>query len=282
MLNDRFIIQATRGASEVVGTRDVNSIEPSKKSKKANKLVIVLLVATFAATFMTIVGSFSLVVDDVMLDLSPQGVGNYDPPQLQGRVHKVVQPGAIDDKAALVPGGTSGTQRHNQTYSLANTSVDIRGSSPSEVSREQVAIFYDVYISKSKTIAAEDDEDLISFRDVVEEQINQIEAANLTASQINAKLYYITVGRPSAFNSQFMSELCKERNRLNCQYIRHRKYSDEHASLMPLYGHCKRNPQDKVMYIHSKGRAEMMSWSVDCLSCLRRRKTNITHLLHFA
>ena len=122
-------------------------------------------------------------------------------------------------------------------------------------SAPKVAIFYDVYFSDSTSnVPNSDAADLKLAQGIVEEQVNQIAKSNVAMSQQKTSVYYVTIGSNSYTDSTFVSKLCEAHKHLICRHLRHQKTGEEDRTLASLHGYCKRRPDDKIIYVHSKGK----------------------------
>ena len=111
-------------------------------------------------------------------------------------------------------------------------------------SRTQLAFFYNTYISDKEPETA---------HAIIEEQINKVGTASfLTSPQFNITIYYSTISNP--LPNGFMEKLCTKNNRLTCQHIGHYKTGNEEVTLASLYEYCQHHPDERVVYIHSKGK----------------------------
>ena len=105
-----------------------------------------------------------------------------------------------------------------------------------------LAVFYNAYISHEQPELA---------HQIIEEQIDTISKSYAASPHINTTVFYVTVGR--SLPDDFMGRVCTERN-MKCQHLKHYREGFEDLTLALLYDHCQRNPDQKVMYLHSKGK----------------------------
>ena len=108
---------------------------------------------------------------------------------------------------------------------------------------QRFAIFYNVFVSRENPTIA---------RDVIEEQMDQIGKSFLASPRFATTIYYSTIGR--SLPQGFMDQVCSERNNLTCKHVRHYEVGYEEATLASLYVYCKHHPDERVVYIHSKGK----------------------------
>ena len=183
-------------------------------------------------------------------------------PSIQN-MHEITNDGADNSTAKLTGSNTGAVGDINANNPALDTSkmIDEEESESSEVQEpwknsrrgpsnattmtptavKKIGIFYNIYASKGNPEIA---------RKVVEEQINKIGNSTLAGPQLNTTIYYLTLGHP--FTDGFIEALCAS-NKLGCQHLRHQNSGGELDTLVFLYDYCQLNPNERVMYIHSKG-----------------------------
>ena len=116
-----------------------------------------------------------------------------------------------------------------------------------------VAIFYDIFIAGSQQNITDLGKASSEIHSRVEEQMSQIAKTNAaTYSEFNMTIYYVTIGPTSVVDASYMKKVCNQ-NGLYCRHLRHHKYSDDDRTLAPIFGYCKAHPDDKVIYMHTRG-----------------------------
>ena len=137
-------------------------------------------------------------------------------------------------EGAVLPLASPGDHGNNGLIQDQNASI------PS--TKTQVAIFYNAFISEDNPSNA---------HEIIKEQIDAIGKSYLTSAWMNTTIYYSTLGRP--LPSAFMEDLCREHGNLTCQHLRHYKTGYEEVTLASLFQYCQQHPDERVVYIHSKG-----------------------------
>ena len=136
----------------------------------------------------------------------------------------------------------------NDVMGRANISLDgfelTKGSSSSRQypKKDPLAVFYNIFVPKNTSLVL----------DIIEEQINQIATSYITTPKFNTTIYYATLAR--RLPEDFMEELCHDRNGLTCQHLKHYKQGNEEVTLAALHDYCRLHPDERVVYIHAKGR----------------------------
>ena len=203
----------------------------SPPTKKRRHVLMILFVTAFAAGLVmdtrlvqmskNIYGSYSTLVESMSRNLSAY---NLNLPSTE----------IVDDEDML-----SFRRSHYQHR------LDLRKSSYS--SKTQLAIFYNTYISDKYPEVA---------YAVIEEQIDKIGKSYLASSpQFNTTIYYTTIKSP--LPDGFMDKLCKERYGLTCHHLGHYDRGYEELTLASLYNYCQQHLDERVVYIHSKGKGEI-------------------------
>ena len=88
---------------------------------------------------------------------------------------------------------------------------------------------------------------------IVSEQMSYIGAASNRSQEYEWILRYRSVGEQSAANPDFMNDKCDEYSNLKCEYQGHAKSGHEETTLNQMRDFCIENPDELVVYLHSKG-----------------------------
>ena len=138
---------------------------------------------------------------------------------------------------------SSATNQLEQRDNIHHVEVNLTSNESKRAQMEQLAVFYNVYIS---------DESPATAHRIIREQIKQVGESYLASSHINTTIYYATLGR--MLPDGFMERICKVRNGLRCQHLRHYEEGYEEVTLASLYDYCKNHSNERVVYFHSKGK----------------------------
>jgi len=112
--------------------------------------------------------------------------------------------------------------------------------------RKRVYVFYHTY-SGSET------ESKALTRTVVKDQLKIIgEASNLDKNSL-WELRYGSVGEENVVNQVLVDPYCNEYDNLSCSYQGHTSNGHEEITLQQMHGFCIKNPNETVVYVHTKG-----------------------------
>lgn len=157
---------------------------------------------------------------------------------------------------------------------------------PSAVQHESApwTVFYHVYLPTDRSV-----------KHIIEEQLSTLQQS-YAARSVNQplKVHYSLVGNSKASHSNVepledqVADVCQRYDKLDCQLGQHATQGNEDLTLASMHQYCRDNPNQSVVYFHSKGSfhesPENENWrrhllaaatSSDCLESMQFNKSDV-------
>jgi hypothetical protein len=87
----------------------------------------------------------------------------------------------------------------------------------------------------------------------VEKQLQLVGQTSIDSGNLQWILRYRAVGDRYAVNQFLVDPICNQYGNLYCEFQGHDDKGHEETTLQQLHDFCRENPDETVVYVHSKG-----------------------------